>query len=214
MAFLGKESGIIGAASVLVIATLLAYFLFTHSPSTEPLWQSATSTEAVRDIYSYVPNPNSTLIRFQEGVQAWYTNERLNFSFRLPEGFTAPDGTLKDSKGQVVTLSNGSGDDLLLLALPITSGADRKLTEDLVKENSPNQNLSDFRERTLKDGTRGLEFRTDSNDWNGSGIAFWFIKDGYLYELTTYEKDAELLELVVGTLHFAKPVPPPPNLKQ
>ncbi len=198
-----------GTIAALIIAVPLVYFLFQPRTITAPLWNMASSTDTARDAYSFIPSSDSSLVRFTKGMEAWYVNEKLHFSFRIPDGFSAPDGALKGSSGQVVILSNNKGDDLLILALPITNGANQILTEQIVRDNAPGQNLSGFRESSLKEGTRGLSFRTDSSEWGGDGIAFWFTHDGYLYELTTYGKDAELLDLVMQTWRFSVPVAPP-----
>jgi hypothetical protein len=177
------------------------------------LWEIATTTDAQAP-YAYKPDSRSTLIRFTPGIEAWYTNEALHFSFRIPEGFSAPDGTVNAGTGHIVELSNTKSDKLLILALPIDTGADQVLTEQIVRDNAPGQNLSDFHEGLLQEGTRGLMFRTDSGEWGGGGIAFWFIHDTYLYELSTYTRDAELLDAVMQTWRFGLPVPPSPSVKE
>ena len=155
------------------------------------------------------PIPASTAkFHFDPNVEIWYKNEKPAFSFRVPQGFTTPNTSIVDGKGQEVVVINEDQDALLMLMYPISSGADTELTEGIVRQNSPEERVSDFRQVSLTEGVRGLYFKTDAKVWDGDGVAFWFIHDGYLYEISTYRKDAELLELVTKTLRFGVPVPP------
>ncbi|MBY0538803.1 hypothetical protein K2P56_00015 [Patescibacteria group bacterium] len=206
-----QESGtkvlIAGAVSAVLIIGFIAFFAFQK---TQPLWSLPASPEESEKAYSYAPNPNSSIIKFTEGVHSWYVNERLGFSFRLPDGFKAPDGKVSGSDTHVVELSNGKGNDLHVVVLKIKAGADQTLSEEAVRANTPEEALSNFRSGVLPDGTSGFVFETDSEKWNGAGVAFWFSKGGYLFTLSTAKKDMELLDMVMETWNFGRPIPPPP----
>jgi hypothetical protein len=144
-------------------------------------------------------------------VNAWYVNEKLGFSFRLPDGFSAPDGKLQGADTHVVELSNGKGNILHIVVLKIKEDSEQELTEEAVRLNAQDEILSNFTESVLPDGTSGFIFETDSAKWGGNGVAFWFTKEGYLFTLTTAKKDAELLDLVMQTWNFGRPIAPSPT---
>lgn len=195
---------------VAVSIVLVLWFLNEQRNAQKPLWDTPTSQEEVTKAYEYTPDLNSTLIKFIEGVNAWYVNETLRFSFRLPDGFSAPDGKVKGTDTHIVELSNGKGNALHIVATKIKEGASAVLTEEAIRQQVPEENPHTFKVGFLKEGTEGFYFETDSAAAGGEGVAFWFTKDGYLYTLTTTKKDTELLELVMQTWRFGGAVVPPP----
>lgn len=205
----GTKVILAGALAALIICAII--FLGIYFKAQTPLWNFSASQEEAGKAYAYTPNPDSQVIKFTEGVNAWYVNEKLGFSFRLPDGFTAPDGKLQGSETHVVHLSNGKGSELSVVARKITVGADTPLSVEIIRSQAVDENLSNFSEGILPDGTSGFMFESDSEEWGGATIAFWFIKKGYLFTLTTAKRDAELLDLVMKTWNFGLPVAPQPS---
>ena len=196
-------------AGVIVALVFAIVIFFVLQKPVQPLWDTSVSEGESRQVYEYAPNPNSTLIKFTEGVNVWYVNETLRFSFRIPDDFSAPDGKVKDSNTHVVELSNGKGNMLQIVAMKIKDDASETLTEEILRQQLPEESLSNFKSTSLKEGTSGLYFETSSAAVGGNGIAFWFTKNSYLYTLTTTKKDTELLELVMQTWHFGGAIAPP-----
>jgi hypothetical protein len=175
----------IGIAGALIAVGLTAGFL---------IYKGGGSAPAISVPASQGP------IHYTDGVEAWYTNDAPPFSFRLPDGFTAPNGPVEG--GKEIFVKNDAGVVLRVLALAIATGKDNPLTEDIVRANVGDAAVSDFRPAMLADGVGGLAFSTADAAWDGDGVAFWFIHDGYLYELSTARKDADLLSLLMQTLTF------------
>lgn len=203
----GNKIIIAGAAAAFLVCVIIVLGIF-FKPKL-PLWNFSASPEEAEKAYAYTPRSDSTIIKFTEGVNAWYVNEKLGFSFRLPDGFSAPDGKVAGADTHVVELSNGKGNDLHVVALKIKEGADQVLTEKAIRANAPEEVLSGFTSGMLPDGTAGYVFETNAEKWAGEGLAFWFTKDGYLFTLSTAKKDEELLDLVMKTWNFGRPVAPP-----
>lgn len=161
---------------------------------------------------SLAPVPATTSKFYLDpNVETWYRNDQPPFSFRIPQGFTSPNSSIPGGKGQEIVVINEEQDAVLILIYPIVSGAEMELTEAIVHENNPNEHLSDFKKIVITEGVEGISFNTDSALWDGKGIAVWFIHDGYLFEVSTYTKDRELLNLLLQTLHFGNPVLPAPK---
>lgn len=191
------------AALILFLAAAAA--MMTWRQPKEPLWEIPASGASSADTHGYVPNPDSTLIHFTDGVEAWYVNEDLKFSFRIPDGFIAPDGKLKDSGAAVVRLSNGAGYELDITASKIGARPE-DITEENLRAEFPEETLMNFSKVVLPDGTEGLAFERGTEE--NREVQARFIKDDYLYILAADKKSAELMELVVGTWRFGVPVAP------
>jgi hypothetical protein len=205
-----KRHGVLIGGVIAAIA-VGAFVFFLASPMSRPLWSVTGASEDAQKAYEYAPDPNSTLIKFTPGVNRWYVSEPLHFSFRIPDGFDAPDGKIQGSDAYEVLLSNGRGNELEIEAVHIAQGADAPLTKEIIQSQIPEEHLSNIKDATLIDGTHAIMFETDSAAWGADGVALWFIKDEYLYTATAEKKDAELLELVAKTLRFGVPVPPTPK---
>jgi hypothetical protein len=208
----GDKIILAGTVAALVVCVVVSVGIFFKPKA--PLWDFPATKQEAEKAYAYTPNPDSQIIKFTEGVNAWYVNEKLGFSFRLPDGFSAPDGKLQGSETHVVHVSNGKGNELSVVARKITAGADTPLSVEIIRTQVVDENLSNFSEGILPDGTSGFIFETDSAEWGGQGLTFWFTKKGYVFTLTTAKKDAELLDLVMKTWNFGRPVAPQPSQKK
>lgn len=189
----------------LVVLLGIVLFLIGTEPHQEDLWEPATSVEEAYQAYAYQPDPNSSLIRFTPGVESWYVHEDLKFSFRLPEGFTAPDGKLKDSNAWLVVLSNASGNELHIAVEPVSADIPETISETFIRSQEGGEQAFGF-EAVALPKTVGISFKTKSDA--GEVLHTWFVRDGYMYMLSTRQQDAELMDLVLGTWRFALPVPP------
>jgi hypothetical protein len=93
----------------------------------------------------------------------------------------------------------------LIVVLPLVEGAGN-LSAANIRAFIPDEEPTEFSNATLADGTAALSFHTSSPDWDGDGVALWFVHDGFLYELSTAARSAPLLELLRQTFYFpAKP---------
>jgi hypothetical protein len=192
---------ITGGSVVFLIVVGCLLFLWYGKP-----YQALPSLSA-----STTPPVAAPLIRTTPGVETWYTNDTLHFSFRLPDGFMAPEAkSVNVSGAQAVTVYNKDGDTLLVVAIPLASAAGA-LTEDEIHANTPGQTITNVEQGAVGALVTGFSFDTDDKEWGGDGVGFWFAYNGYLYEITTYAKDAPLLDFIRSTWQFSPPVPPPPK---
>ena len=145
------------------------------------------------------------------GVERWYTNTALKFSFRLPDGFSAPDGDTGTPGVYAVAVYNPEGDALVVMAYPISQGT--AITESVLRANLPNEHITDVREGVIGTAVRGLYFRSDDPDWGGDAIGFWAAYNGYLYELRTFRHEQALMDFVIANWFFAPPTPSVPQKK-
>jgi hypothetical protein len=139
------------------------------------------------------------------GVERWYTNEKLNFSFRLPDGFSAPEIKTKIPGEHGVVVYNDAGDRLLVYANPIAEGTE--LHPEDIAALLPGVRVAKVQEGMISTVVRGYWFKTDAKEWDGDGVMFWTAYNGYLYQLQTAGKNKDLLEFIVANWYFAPPAP-------
>ena len=179
------------------------------------LWQEGASSQssatAANSLTAGSPDAGdgSVSIHTTPGVESWYTNAALHFSFRLPDGFMAPDAKSVNVAGaHAAIVYNKAGDELLVVAVPqsVVTGGGLSLND--IRNDSPGEVIGNATTTSIT-GIPAIEFATNAKEWGGNGIGLWFLRDGYRYELMTYRKDAALLEYIRETWQFAPPAPPP-----
>ncbi len=140
------------------------------------------------------------------GIESWYTNETLKFSFRLPDGFLAPEADPGAPGAHAVVVHDDADHRLTVVALPVKGIT--TLTEEDIKANMPGAIIMSVREGYIGTLVRGLYFSAQTGA-DREQTAFWFLYDGYVYELSTATEDAVLLDFIVSTWRFAPPTPSP-----
>lgn len=137
------------------------------------------------------------------GVERFYTNDARTFSFRLPDGFNAPEF---DTEMQGVTgmmLEKEGREPLLVLDYRVAPMS--QLTVATVRESLPGTTLTNAREIIVQSVVRGLLFETEN------GLEVWMIHNGHLYRLLTPKTNQDLLDFVISNWYFAPPTPTPPK---
>lgn len=173
-----------------------------------------TSSQPVSTVSSAPPiisGESTPLVHTTPGIESWYTNDQFHFSFRLPDGFLAPEAKSVNVEGaQAVIVHNSSDDELFVLVLPFHNKVGDMVTAEDIRANSVGEHITNVQLGTIAGSLPGLSFATDSTQWGGDGVAFWFIHGNYLFELSTFRKDEPLLNYIRKTWQFAPPTPPPP----
>ena len=178
------------AAVLAVLIALLGTSFFLSRPS-HPAAEGGTEA-------------SSTMLRFTPGVERWYTNETLGFSFRLADGFSAPEPDASVPGGQSVKVYDASGN---LLTVTATPSSLLRLTPSGLGA-GPGEGIKGVRDVSVGNtGLGGYAFTTDLPLWGGDGIGVEFLKGGYLYEIYTYHKDEDLINLTLSTFRFSPPTP-------
>lgn len=198
---------IAGLATALVMVTLV-FFAWRWSDDGTEISTSMLPSSAFSDSIPLTP-ASAKKITTTDGVERWYTNDALKFSFRLPDGFYAPDINTKVNGVYGVKVYNDASAVLIVLVYPLASGT--ALTEERVKANLPDVSVIDVKEGFIATVARGLWFRTNAPEWGGDGIAFWVPYNGHLYQIMSARKDQDLMDFVVASWQFAPPRPTKQN---
>lgn len=142
------------------------------------------------------------------GIERWYTNPKRVFSFRLPDGFYAPDIETGQPGVYGVRVYNDAGALLTVYAYPIGKGT--VLNAETIQANLPDVVVTDIKERVVSSFIPGFEFKTDDAELGGNGLVLWAMYDGYLHEISSSSNNQELFEFVVDNWYFAPPSPSAP----
>ena len=73
------------------------------------------------------------------------------------------------------------------------------ITPEMILKDIPEMKINKP-ENTTSNGIRALEFLSD--DGGASKAEIWFIRQGYLYQITAFLKDKDLIERVFNSWKF------------
>lgn len=124
-----------------------------------------------------------------------YTNAQHNFTFTIPEGF----GVIE--KENLVVMNDGKGNGLQLVITKLGSDIE-VLDEARIRAEVPGIVITNPQLVSIAGAGTGLAFRSENPVFEGSSRELWFVEDGYLFQLVTYDRLAPLLSAIYGTLEF------------
>lgn len=142
-------------------------------------------------------------IKTTQGVERWYTHEAPRFSFRLPDGFSAPDIDTGTKGVSGVQVSNDTGVELVVYVYPIGSGSQMDLRT--IKSYLAGQVISGLEETVLGTAVRGYRFYT--TDAEGRMVHLWAAYNGYVYTIQSRVEDEDLFSFITQNWFFAPPTP-------
>lgn len=166
-------------------------------------FDSIRNTDAPQSTKPVVVPGTTATLSVTEGVERWYTNDTRTFSFRLPDGFSAPpmDTGVPGVEGMV--LQAPGREPLAVLEYRVAPLS--QLTVENVKSSLSGRQLTDMKEVIVQSVVRGLAFKTED------GIEVWMIHNGHLYRIITPESNEDLLTFVLLNWYFAPPFPSTPK---
>lgn len=140
------------------------------------------------------------------GVERFYTNNERTFSFRLPDGFSAPDIQSEEPGVSGVAVHADGGSQLLVLIYRVPTL--ETLTAESI-EVTLGTKLVGVQEGALGTVVRALRFSVPESD----RVELWAIHTGKLYRLITASENRALLDFVASNWYFAPPMPSTPQKK-
>lgn len=160
------------------------------------------NTDAPQGTKPVTPGTTATLL-VTEGVERWYTNDARTFSFRLPDGFSAPPMETGVPGVEGMVLQAPGREPLAVLEYRVAPVS--QLTVENVQSSLSGRQLTDVREVIVQSVVRGLAFKTED------GIEVWMIHNGHLYRIITPESNEDLVTFVLLNWYFAPPFPSTPK---
>lgn len=175
-----------------------AFFFFSTRSTNVLLEDYGIPTGAV------LKTQQSNKIEITDGVERWYTNDTRTFSFRLPDGFSAPELDIADPGVEGMMLHMDGYEPLVVLVHQVPPLF--ALSDQSIRANLPGITVTGVRETFLGTVTKALVFRTYSAEQE-EGIELWAINNGKLYRLATSPENEDLLKFVTENWYFAPPFP-------
>ena len=126
-----------------------------------------------------------------------YKNAKYNFSFEYPKGFSAAEFVEREAT-DVILIQNTETQRGFQIAISPFGGPDL-ITPEMILKDIPEMKINKP-ENTTSNGIRALEFLSD--DGGASKAEIWFIRQGYLYQITAFLKDKDLIERVFNSWKF------------
>ncbi|MBI3572566.1 hypothetical protein HY091_03510 [Candidatus Kaiserbacteria bacterium] len=129
------------------------------------------------------------------GVETRYLDDANRFSFGIPDGFRAEEVPAANEAGAVAILvQNAAREGVEVVARPLAKGSP-ELSEAAVRATLPNEVVTNVVPVVVA-GVPALSFDTDSTLWDGTDHEVWFVYGAYLYQLSTYTRDAALADFI------------------
>lgn len=124
-----------------------------------------------------------------------YTNTTHRFTFTVPKGFQVRE------EGNTVVLSDSKGNGLQIVITPLNRDIE-VLDEARIRADLPALTIINPQAVSIAGAGTGLAFISDNAAFDGASREVWFVEDGSLYQIITYEHLGPLLNAVFGTLQF------------
>jgi hypothetical protein len=202
-------------AVTVVLLSLAGFYFFilrAEPVTTElPQWVTelesgsvATSTPSLAETQPIV---GSTKVRLTPGVERWYTNDDPQFTFQLPDGYTAPDIDTLMEGVHGVHVSNGGGSELTVYVYPATG---MQVDVQTIRSYLAPQTVSDIRETVLGTVVRGYLFTSRHPD-GLQNINLWAPYNGRVYTVQAPIEDVDLFAFITQRWFFAPATPSAPR---
>ena len=152
-------------------------------------------------LYGVAPAPSSDAPYELPKLTKSYRNAAYGFSLRMPDDFSAQE--LHDEFGDTVLLQNDKGEGIQILISPFDEDAGGyTLTEERIRQDISDILISEAQPVEVGNNYKGLAFKSDNDAFGGASREVWFVFNGSLYQISTYERFDPLLKAIFGTWNF------------
>lgn len=116
----------------------------------------------------------------------------------MPEDFAARE--IRSEESYTVLLENKKSDGIQILISPFEDT--KMLTAEMIKRDLPDLKISDTKMVEIKDGYKGISFKSDNQSFAGASHEIWFVFHGNLYQISAFEKFSDILKNIFSTWKF------------
>ncbi|MFA6050580.1 MAG: hypothetical protein WC761_05280 [Candidatus Paceibacterota bacterium] len=127
-----------------------------------------------------------------------YDNTEHKFSLMMPKGFTARESELEGV--DTIVFENDKSEGIQIVISPFDDV--KELTKSMIQADIPDMEISDEQTVEIGDNHKGLAFKSDNDSFNGESREVWFVFQGKLFQISTYERFDELLQEMFATWSF------------
>ncbi|MEK7535793.1 MAG: hypothetical protein AAB590_02130 [Patescibacteria group bacterium] len=175
---------------IIIILTGAGVFWYLREPAGSPS--------------SFFPLPYSTPVT---ALTQTYTDSARRFSFNYPEGYKVremqgdgPSRTLLlESTSTSLSTSTSPTAGVQIVITPDETNTN--ITAEIIRQAIPDMKIENP-EPFAVGSSSGLAFRSDNPAFSGASREIWFTSGGYLYQISTYATNDELLKKMFDTWAF------------
>ena len=196
---------------------LVAYMQRDTERITVPAWVNAaaltgvTSTSRGEERVNHA-TPTSVRPRYatEPGMEQWYTSTARGYSFRLPQGFSAPEIKTQTPGITGVWVHKPESDEgIAVVVYPVSVGT--ALSEQSIRAALKGYTLHRFTQSALGSAVRAITFYAKDPDTGRETYRLWAAYNGYVYTLEVERPYEDLLRFIAANWYFAPPFPPAPR---
>ncbi len=178
---------------IIILASLLllgaGYYIYARMSSDNPS-KASQDDSPFKDLPPYVV-PDLTKD---------YSNSNHGFSLKIPADFNVRESTLGGT--DTIVFENEKTEGIQAVISPYEDKTVKILTSDMIRSDIPDMDIRDVQEVEIGREHKGVAFKSDNEAFSGSSREVWFIFQGELYQISTYERFDGLLQKIFGTWKF------------
>jgi len=128
-----------------------------------------------------------------------YTDSQYGFSFQYPKSFTATKFSDQEQTATILVQGEGGKTGFQIFIAPFDEPG--PITKERILQDLPDMKITNAENRVLKNGIPALIFFSEETSL-GKTREIWFIKNGYLYQITATKEIDSLVAQIVATWKF------------
>ena len=168
----------------------------------------SNSINEYQSVFDSIQNTYTLTPSTEDKKNNVYTDTQYGFSFQYPKSFTA--SKFSEGEGDAI-LVQYQGASNSINEYPKNSGFqifiapfDEPLpTKERILQELPDMVINNIENRVLKNGIPALIFFSEDSSSLGKTREIWFVKSGYLYQITATKEIDNLVAQIVATWRFA-----------
>lgn len=180
---------------ILIITSILTVYFFVHKKIKDIVPEEKIEENIISDTEHSSSTATSTLLAGVKGKE--YKNTNGKFDLVYPESMEFK--VYNEGNGSYTVLFEEKNSDKSFQIF-FTPYNDNSITTSRLKMDIPSEDYTKPTEVVLANGTRALIFY--SNGPAGELREVWFIKNGFLYEISTYKELDSWLGQIISTFKF------------
>ncbi len=168
------------------------------------VWRGNFLSDKNNKIFSFVSSIGDNQLPAENEPKAVFSEEfnnfksaKYNFSFEYPKGFSAAE-FIEWETTDIILVQNSETRRGFQVAVSPFDGPDLITPGNILKD-IPDMQINEPK-NTISNGIRALEFLSD--DGGAPKAEIWFINKGYLYQISAFKKDKDLIEKVLSSWKF------------
>lgn len=169
------------------------------------VWQlyfSSSAKEVEQDAsFSFVTSTSTdtTVSATPAGNTKRYENKKYSIAFLYPKDFIV--SFFSETETVDMILIQGGEKKGIQIAMTTFDEKSTVLTKERILKDIPSIKISNEQSVTIDGKTAGISFDGIDSSF-GKTAEVWFVHNGYLFQVTTYIENKDLLRTIVGTLKF------------